>query len=44
MEDFVFYHDPAEMLNYALTVTPDVTLHHNYLPIPQKEFMLVLYK
>ena len=43
-EDFVFYHDPARMLNFALSLTPNVTLHHNYLPIPQKEFMLFLYK
>ena len=41
-EDFVFYHDPAEMLSYALTLTPSVRLFHDYLPIPQKEFMLVL--
>lgn len=41
-EDFVFYHDPAEMLSYALTLTPSVRLFHDYSPIPQKEFMLVL--
>jgi len=41
-EDFVFYHDPAELLSYALTLTPSVRLFHDYSPIPQKEFMLVL--
>jgi SAM-dependent methyltransferase len=41
-EDFVFYHDPVKMLQWALTLTPKVTLRHNYAPIPQREFMLVL--
>lgn len=43
-EDFVFYHDPAKMLEFAFTLTPNVVLKHNYGPIPQKEFMLFLYK
>ena len=43
-EDFVFYHDPSEMLAFALTLTPNVSLHHDYMPIPQKEFLLVLRK
>lgn len=41
-EDFVFYHDPAEMLAFALELTPNARLLHDYSPIPQKEFMLVL--
>lgn len=41
-EDFVFYHDPSVMLAYALELTPDVKLIHDYSPIPQKEFILVL--
>ena len=41
-EDFVFYHDPAEMLAFALQLTPNVKLIHDYVAIPQKEFMLVL--
>lgn len=41
-EDFVFYHDPAEMLKYGLGLTPNVRLFHDYAPIPQKEFMMVL--
>lgn len=43
-EDFVYYHDPAQMLSFALTLTPNVVLKHNYAPIPQKEFMLFLYR
>lgn len=43
-EDFVFYHDPLIMLEYAFKLTPNVVLKHNYAPIPQKEFMLYLYK
>jgi hypothetical protein len=43
-EDFVFYHDPAKMLDFALTLTPNVVLKHNYAPIPQREFLLALYK
>jgi SAM-dependent methyltransferase len=43
-EDFVFYHDPIEMLEFALTLTNNVKLVHEYMPIPQKEFMLILSK
>jgi len=43
-EDFVFYHDPIKMFEFAFTLTPNVVLKHNYAPIPQKEFMLFLYK
>lgn len=44
VEDFVFYHDPGKMLNFALSLSPNVVLKHNYAPIPQKEFMLFIYK
>ncbi len=43
-EDFVFYHDPMEMMEFALSLTDNVVLKHDYLPIPQKEFMLALFK
>ena len=43
-EDFVFYHNPVKMLEFALKLTPNVVLKHDYSPIPQKEFMLYLYK
>jgi hypothetical protein len=41
-EDFVHYYDPADMLRFALSVTPHVALRHDYRSIPQREFMLVL--
>jgi hypothetical protein len=41
-ESWVFYHDPERMLSFALTLSKKVTLKHNYLPIPQKEFMLFI--
>ncbi|MBW1617064.1 MAG: class I SAM-dependent methyltransferase [Deltaproteobacteria bacterium] len=43
-EDFVFYHDPVKMLEFAMTLSNNVGLKHNYMPIPQKEFMLFIYK
>ena len=43
-ENFVFYHSPAKMLEFALSLTNNVVLKHDYAPIPQKEFMLFLYK
>lgn len=43
-EDFVFYHDPIKILEFAFTLTSNVVLKHNYAPIPQKEFTLFLYK
>lgn len=43
-EDFVYYYEPTEMLDFALALTPFVTLSHAYRPIPQQEFMLVLRK
>jgi SAM-dependent methyltransferase len=43
-EDFVYYYDPAKMLDFALSLTPFVTLRQDYPSIPQREFMLVLSK
>jgi len=43
-EDFVYYHEPTRLLDFALSLTPDVALKHDYQPIPQKEFMLLLRK
>ena len=43
-EDFVFYHDPVEILKFAFTLSTNCVLKHNYAPIPQKEFMLFIYK
>jgi hypothetical protein len=41
-EDFVHYYEPEKMLAFALDLTTNVTLVHDYAAIPQKEFMLVL--
>lgn len=43
-ENFIFYHDPAIMLDFAFELSPNVLLKHNYSPIPQKEFTLYIYK
>jgi SAM-dependent methyltransferase len=43
-ESFVFYFEPARMLELALERTPYVQLHHAYRRLPQREFMLVLRK
>jgi SAM-dependent methyltransferase len=43
-EDFVFYHEPKEMFEFALSLSSNVSLIHDYEPIPQKEFMLFIYK
>lgn len=43
-EDSVYYHNPTTMLEFALSLSPNVYLIHNYQPIPQKEFMLAIYK
>ena len=44
IEDFVFYHDPAIMIKRVNQLTCNFELIHNYKPIPQKEFMLILHK
>ncbi len=41
-ESGVFYHDPEQMLSFALSLSPRVTLKHNYRSIPQREFMLFI--
>lgn len=43
-ENFVYYYNPVEMLNFAFSLTPHVTLRHDYRSIPQREFMLILKK
>jgi len=43
-EDFVFYHDPADVLDLALSLTPHVSMRHDYPPIPQREMMFLLRK
>lgn len=43
-EDFIYYHSPAQVLEFAFTLSKNVVLKHNYSAIPQKEFMLFIYK
>lgn len=43
-EDFIYYHNPGQVADFALELTDNVVLKHNYAPIPQKEFMLYIYK
>ncbi|MBU1191894.1 MAG: class I SAM-dependent methyltransferase [Gammaproteobacteria bacterium] len=41
-EDFVYYYDPAFVLELGLECTPNVQLKHDYRPIPQREMLLTL--
>jgi len=43
-EDFVFYYDPCEILKFAFSLTPHITLKHDYHSIPQREMMLVIHR
>lgn len=43
-EDGVFYNDPSRILKFCLSITNNVQLIHDYDPIPQKEFMVLLKK
>lgn len=43
-EDFVYYYSPEDMLKHCFSLTSNVILRHDYKPIPQKEFMLFLFK
>jgi SAM-dependent methyltransferase len=43
-EDFVFYYDPSKIVNIISSMSDNWTVHHNYAPIPQKEFMVTIYK
>lgn len=41
-EEFVYYYDPRTVFGYAQELTRNVRLRHDFEPIPQKEFLLVL--
>jgi len=43
-EEFVFYHNPSKVLEFALTLSENVSLIHNYKAIPQKEYLIAIYK
>ncbi len=44
VENFVYYYKPDDMLRFALTLTPYVSISHDYPSIPQREFMIVMRK
>jgi len=44
IEPFIFYHDPRSVVHIASKISTNFVLRHNYAPIPQKEFNLVIYK
>ena len=41
-EDFIYYHDPLELLALCFELTPLLSFKHDYLPIPQREGMIAL--
>ena len=41
-ESSVFYYEPADILRLSLRLTPYVSIHHDYQPIPQREMLVVL--
>lgn len=41
-EEFVYYYSPEKVFGYAQELTRDATLKHDFEPIPQKEFHLLL--
>lgn len=43
-EEFIYYHKPSEVLEFCLSLTNNVSLFHDYSPIPQKEFLVCLQK
>lgn len=43
-EETVFYHDPSLVIDEAMTLTSNIRVYHDYLPNPQKEFIVVLEK
>lgn len=44
VESNVFYHDPSEVIRIVSSLTSNFRILHDYPPIPQKEFMLILFK
>jgi len=43
-ESTVFYHKPAEVIELVSLLSSNFSLFHDYPAIPQKEFMIVIYK
>ena len=43
-ESFVYYHKPRQVLDYCFKLSNNIVLVHDYQPIPQKEFMVIMRK
>ena len=43
-EDFVCYHLPEDVFKFVMLFAYNVKIIHNYKPIPQKEFMIIIEK
>jgi ubiquinone/menaquinone biosynthesis C-methylase UbiE len=41
-EEFVHYYDPEKAFGFAQELTRNIVLKHDFEPIPQKEFLLLL--
>ena len=40
--DHIHYQNPGEILDFALSLTPYVTIKHDYMPNPAREFLIIL--
>ena len=40
--DHIHYQNPAEILDFVLKLTPYVTIKHDYMPNPAREFLIIL--
>lgn len=43
-EDFVYYHDPVDIIKICSKLSCNFILIHDYPPLPQKEFMIALFR
>lgn len=41
-EDTVYYHNPKDVIDIVFGLSDNIELIHNYKPIPQKEFMVII--
>ena len=40
--DHIHYQNPGEILDFALSLTPYVSIKHDYMPNPAREFLIIL--
>jgi SAM-dependent methyltransferase len=43
-EDFIYYHNPIQLIEYCFTISPYVSFYHDYQSIPQREMTIALSK